>query len=183
MIVRNLNFMSKLNYIKGDLFSHKSLASSILAHACNCRGSWGAGVDENIKKQFPSTYKLYVEHCKKHASNPSGLLGSTYLIKSESSDPGNSGRENVAYVACMFTSDAFGRRKNSADDIVENTDKSMLHLESQLAELAKTEPIEQQDGVNVVNMPKINAGLFNVPWEETEAVLKKHQVLINVYVI
>lgn len=136
-----------------------------------------------FKRQFPSTYKLYVEHCKKHASNPSGLLGSTYLIKSESSDPGNSGRDNVAYVACMFTSDAFGRRKNGPDDIVENTDKLMSHLESQLAELSRTEPIEEQEGAHVVNMPKINAGLFNVPWEETETVLKKHLVLINVYVI
>ena len=175
--------MSKINYIKGDLFSHKSLASAILAHACNCRGSWGAGVAAIFKRQFPSTYKLYVEHCKKYASNPSGLLGSTYLIKSESSDPGNSGRHNVAYVACMFTSDAFGRRKNGPDDIVENTDKLMSHLESQLAELSRTEPIEEQECAHVVNMPKINAGLFNVPWEETETVLKKHLVLINVYVI
>lgn len=175
--------MSRLNYIKGDLFSHKAQASSILAHACNCRGSWGAGVAAIFKKQFPSTYKLYVEHCKKHADNPAGLLGSTYLIRSEVSDPGNVGRGNVAYVACMFTSDAFGRRKNTADDIVENTDKSMTHLEQQLQSLAQKESIEQLDGKSVVNMPKINAGLFNVPWEETETVLKKHDAFVNVYVL
>lgn len=126
-----------------------------------------------FRKHFPSAYDRYVDHCRKHSANPAGLLGSTYLIKSDSGDPGNFEKPLAAYVACMFTSDAFGRRKDVPDDILENTRQSMEDLDKQLASLVdQGESIEQKDGVCVVNMPKINAGLFSVPWEETAAVLE-----------
>lgn len=59
----------------------------------------------------------------------------------------------------------------------------MNHLRQQLNQLKDVE-FETNSDLKVVNMPKINAGLFGVPWEDTETVLKEYQdIYINVYVI
>lgn len=177
-----------IRYIKGDLFSHKprNSAISILAHACNCQGSWGAGVAKIFQKKFPSTYDVHTNYCKQHSTrgSQSPLLGTTQLIPSSVSDPGTNGGEDNFYVACLFTSDFAGAKKLEPLDIVHYTDLAMLDISKQLVELSKSKEIETEDGKFVINMPKINAGLFNVPWEATEAVLKKYDRLhINVYVI
>ncbi|ODV64788.1 hypothetical protein HYPBUDRAFT_144649 [Hyphopichia burtonii NRRL Y-1933] len=176
-----------IKYIKGDLFSHTPIdkSVSILAHACNCRGSWGAGVARVFQSKFPSAYEKYVDHCSQHSSDPSKLLGTSYLIPTSSSDPGNRNGHQF-YVACLFTSDFAGRKKLTPKDIVANTNLSMQHLLSQVEELqthgTKFESNDSSDLI-VVNMPKINAGLFNVPWEDTEQELQQFDVDINVYVI
>lgn len=169
-----------INYIRGDLFSHSTTKVSILAHANNCRGSWGAGVATIFRKKFPSTYKEYVAYCKQQPE-PASLLGSTYLIPAQQSDPAYG---NGTYVACLFTSDFAGRKKLAPDDIVKHTATAMTDLEKQTHQLAANGvPLETHDGHYVVNMPKINAGLFGVPWEQTAEVLEASTLHINVYVI
>lgn len=177
-----------IKYIKGDLFTHtpsSRSAISIFAHACNCRGSWGGGIATVFYRKFPSAYKIYADYCSTHADDPSKLLGTTLLIPSSSSDPGNENGQKIVYVACLFTSDFYGKKKLTPGDIAANTDLSMKDLNTQLELLKKEKEIESTDqGEVVVNMPKINAGLFAVPWEITEDVLNKFNNLhINVYVV
>jgi len=50
----------------GDIFSAPS--NSILIHACNCQGSWGAGIAEAFKKYYPEAFTKYAAHCKKWRS-------------------------------------------------------------------------------------------------------------------
>jgi ADP-ribose 1''-phosphate phosphatase len=170
-----------ISYIKGDLFTHSpasKTAVTILAHACNCRGSWGAGVAAIFKKKYPMSYKQYVGYCRDHSDNPSSLLGKTLLISSP-----NRGHENSTYIACLFTSDLTGRDKLQPSEIVKNTGAAMNHLRQQLNQLKDVE-FETNNDLKIVNMPKINAGLFGVPWEDTERVLNEYQDIdINVYVI
>lgn len=178
-----LSSSSMMKYIKGDLFSHtpaSASAVSILAHACNCRGAWGAGVARVFRTRFPSAYRQYAQHCADHADDPAKLLGTTLLIPTT---PGSSGY--TLYVACFFTSDFAGAKKLGPQDIVRYTDLATSDLVRQVNELrAKGVNLEDNGRGVVVNMPKINAGLFNVPWEDTEKVLLNYGDLdINVYVI
>lgn len=169
-----------VKYIVGDLFSHVPKAAnsvSIYAHACNCKGVWGAGVAAIFKKKFPSTFTEYNRHCLQHKGE---LLGTCQLIESSASDPGNNGVPS--FVACLFTAPSTGSRQLKSS-IIENTDKSLEDLHTQLQHLSKN--FEKEDGKIVINMPKINAGLFATPWEQTEAVLLKHEhnFHFNVYVL
>lgn len=172
-----------IKYIKGDLFGHKpanSAAISILAHACNCRGAWGAGVARIFRTKFPSAYCQYVQHCSDHADDPSKLLGTTLLIPTLPDGAGN-----TFYIACFFTSDFAGRQKLGPADIVHYTGYCTADLIKQVNELKANGLLFEDNGQGlVVNMPKINAGLFNVPWEDTESALLRYEELdINVYVL
>lgn len=144
-----------MKYIKGNLFDS---SAPILGHACNCFGSWGAGVAAVFYKRFPQSFEVYREHCRKTPA--AQLLGTTLLIEPE----------NGQRVACLFTSDMAGRKKLPPHEIVRYTDLAMADL------------VRQTQGVEL-SIPKINAGLFAVPWEETERVLQKYdgQLDITVY--
>ncbi|PVH14389.1 uncharacterized protein CXQ87_002522 [Candidozyma duobushaemuli] len=141
-----------LNYIKGDLFNHSSIKKAILAHACNPHGSWGGGIAAQFRKRYPDAYTKYAEHCKQ---NGPSLLGTAYVIPVEDK-----------YVACLFTS---------------NFENSTEFGGScwKIGELGDVE--EDKTGRPVVNMPKINSGIFNVPWEETEKALLDADISVNVY--
>lgn len=168
-----------INYIKGDLFSHIPMGncSLILAHACNPRGKWGAGIAKTFKSQYKSTFNIHETYCKTHDN----LLGSSQLIKSDSTDLGNQPGHLPVYVACLFTADL--GQKHTPEQIVKYTETSLQDLIKQLKQ--SNQPFEQQDGKFVINMPKINAGLFFTPWEMTEKVLNKfdQDLIFNVYVL
>lgn len=164
---------SMVCYIKGDLFALTSRHPAVLIHACNPFGLWGGGIAAVFKKKYPSAYKVYASHCEK---NGPALMGLALVIPTTADDPGNIGRAPV-YVACLFTSDF----ESAVPVIIENTRTSMRQLQHQLRKLHDLEKIN--DSI-VVNMPKINSGIFNVPWSHTEAVLKEFTDLhINVYTI
>ena len=157
-----------VKYMRGDLFTHSALTgkSIVLAHACNTGGSWGGGIAAVFARKYPKANRQYSEYCHRN----SHLLGTSLLLKADDYD------KSKAYIACLFTSDF----NQSPEQIVKYTDQSLQELAKQLKSL----PIETQNGNQVVNMPKINSGIFGVPWENTEAVLDKFDSLdFNVYVI
>ncbi len=136
-----------LQYKRGDLFS--ALGSNIVfVHACNCKASWGAGIATQFKAHFPLAYKNYQALCHKHDTR---LLGvGIYHKQMDSTEPA---------VGYLFTSRQYGQLKDDKDKIIMNTKRSVACLLSVLPQ-----------GTHVV-FPKINAGLFAVPWEDTEKVL------------
>ncbi|KAF3986379.1 hypothetical protein FT663_04202 [Candidozyma haemuli var. vulneris] len=154
-----------LNYIKGDLFGHTSKRVAVLAHACNPHGSWGGGIAAQFAKRYPDACKRYEAVCKEKGPT---LLGTSCVLPPE-------GRQNV-YIACLFTSNF----DNSPSDIVEYTRQALMDLAGQLSVLEDVE--RDKDGFVVVNMPKINSGIFNVPWKLTErALLEADQLSFNIY--
>jgi ADP-ribose 1''-phosphate phosphatase len=139
----------------GDLFSEPS--HSVLIHACNSVGSWGGGIALAFKKKYPNAFKVYHEHCT--ASSPDALIGTALLIPPcESSGPRH-------YVGCLFTSRAFGRRKDSASRILQATKPAMEQLLEDISN-------QGRDNIDNVVMCKINSGLFGVPWDQTRAIIE-----------
>lgn len=83
--------------------------------------------------------------------------------------------ENGQSIACLFTSDRTGAYKLPPDQIVHYTDLAMRDLVRQLQESSSDQKV-------TMSLPKINAGLFAVPWEQTEEVLKKYTDDLNIEV-
>ncbi|KAI5956557.1 POA1 [Candida jiufengensis] len=158
-----------IKYITGDLFNHKAVGKSIvLAHACNTGGSWGGGIAAIFRRKFPVANQQYSEYCHKN----SNLLGKTLLLKADDFE------KSKIYIACLFTSDF----NQGPEKIASYTTDSLRDLSKQLQSLKDIE--SSKDGKKIVNMPKINAGIFGVPWELTEEALKEVDTLdYNVYVL
>lgn len=141
-----------IEYRKGDLFDSEEPA--VLVHACNCMGVWGSGIAAQFYEYFHEAYEGYRDYCI--YSNPDEIVGTCWVS------------EDMTYrlpVACLFTSKGYGRNRDSKDKILHATSLSLQDF------------FKDYQGViekyKVIHSPKINAGLFGVPWEETEAVIKR----------
>ncbi len=114
-----------------------------LAHAVNCQGVWGSGIAVQFRKKYPSAYKMYVDMCLEFGSH-------------------NAGHGDVfGKVVCLYTSRDYGSKKDTKKRILDYTRVSLNMITLENPE------------VKELHMPKINSGLFGVPWEETEAILKE----------
>lgn len=105
---------SKLNYIRGDLFS--APRNAILVHACNTRGSWGGGMALAFRDQYPTQYESYRAHCKEHGQS---LIGTCLLLP---------GTDDSHSIACLFTSRAYGKRKDTPQEILSATRTAVQDL-------------------------------------------------------
>lgn len=137
--------MSNITYVKGNLFE-LAPKGAYLAHASNCQGVWGSGIAVEFRKRFPRAYSQYVEVCT--TWTPEQNIGDAYELDSK--------------VVALMTSKDYGSGRDSKEDILENTEAALQDFTRY-----------QEDEGLVLHMPKINSGLFGVPWEETEAILKK----------
>jgi ADP-ribose 1''-phosphate phosphatase len=135
-----------LEYKKGDLFKVTG-EKEILVHACNCRGRWGSGIALEFAKQFPWAYSDYRRMCYTHKDKLQG-----YGFWLDFRNP---------TIAALFTSRGYGSRKDKPGRILAATKMAIDSLLS----------ITPSD--YTINSPKINSGLFEVPWEKTEKVLKR----------
>ncbi|VEU21318.1 DEKNAAC102575 [Brettanomyces naardenensis] len=184
---------SFVGYVKGDLFQltkEPTLKPLLLAHACNCMGVWGGGIAFAFKQRFTSAYKIYHKFCTDFRSDPSSLLGKSLLIPVSPRDSGFvKGAGEKLLIVCLFTS-VMG--EESAHEIATNTKNALLDLKKQLADPTlvydKTarsivEGYESKTEELTVNMPKINAGIFGVPWELTENALKSSGLPCRVFVL
>ena len=133
---------ARLKYVKGSLFeAPKGVA---LLHACNTRGTWGSGIALQFKQKFPDSYKAYNRYC---LNNP-GCLGKSLVIE-----------EKGYKIACLMTSRDYGTRVDSPPEILVATNKALLHL------------LQNNPDLKNIHSPKINAGLFKTPWNDTEEVI------------
>lgn len=183
--------MSIVQYVQGDLFQITNKLSKLkspllLAHACNCLGVWGGGIALVFKKQFYSTYELYRNYCHSFASSPSELLGTSLLLPVSMKDQGyvNETGGNML-VVCLFTS-VMGQEP--AEEIAKYTELALVDLKKKLLTPELIENINARqiivnyenklnykldESAYLINMPKINAGIFGVPWNLTESSLKR----------
>ena len=145
--------MSKITTIKGNLFDAPK--GSIIIHACNCRGVWGSGIAKEFAKRFPNAYNVYRAKCFTEGDT---LLGTCLLIKS-----------GAYTVACLFTSKNYGQFVDKPAKILESTESAIAHL------------IKQNVDGKPLHTCKINSGLFNVPWNDTKALLEATASEFTVY--
>ncbi|KAF2829087.1 hypothetical protein CC86DRAFT_368181 [Ophiobolus disseminans] len=148
-----------LTHHKGDLFA--APAHTLLIHACNTQGHWGAGIAKAFKSLYPAAYRAHHAFCAK-AHDPKTKpvpTGTSQLLAPVD------GSEH--WIGCVFTSAKYGRAKDKPDAIVRNS-VAAVEMLLELVRVAK----EAGEEVGVVRMCKINSGKFGVPWERTEEALR-----------
>jgi ADP-ribose 1''-phosphate phosphatase len=139
--------------ITGDIFDAPD--NTVIIHACNCAGSWGAGIALAFKQRYPKAFQVYKSHCL--SETPASLVGTALLIPPmETQGPRH-------YVGCLFTSKKFGRGRDTPAQILKNTGPAMESLVIAMAEVG---------GVEEIRMCQINSGLFSVPWDKSRAVIE-----------
>jgi ADP-ribose 1''-phosphate phosphatase len=170
-----------LTYEKASLFD--SPHSTVLCHACNAQGSWGAGIAAAFKKNYPAAFKIYAAHCAKW--NGTSLLGSTLLIPPQKKSALKSEREAEHWIACLFTSEKKGKGKGSKESILAATGEAIEDLVRKVKAVnetadeadGKSKPeSSKEDRIVAVRMCKINSGLFGVPWEATSEVIEAIEI-------
>lgn len=146
--------MATVNMIKGDLFK-LAPQGSVLLHACNTKGVWGAGIALEMAKKFPHALKRYREDCQTKGAS---LFGTGYIYESWPYSVGN-----------LYTSKNYGSQKSRPSQILKATDTA-------IDDILNTYPYR------TFWLPKINAGLFAVDWRLTKKVLesKPYDVTFNV---
>lgn len=142
---KNKNGSENLVYKRGDLFK-AAKPGAILVHACNTSGVWGAGVALQFKKKYPEAFNQYKTWCDKSQED---LVGSYVKVK-----------DKEIIIGCLFTSAGYGDLKDSEELIVKQTFNAIKNFLHSLPYKA------------TVNSPKINAGLFKIPWATTEKIIK-----------
>lgn len=138
--------MGNIIYKKGDLLKVRG-EKEILVHACNCKGKWRSGIAAEFAKQFPLAYSDYRRVCYEHGDRLQG-----YGFWLGFYDP---------RIAVLFTSRGYGKDKDRPGRILAATKRAIESLLS-------VTPSEY-----TIHSPKINSGLFAVPWKKTEKVLKR----------
>ncbi|KAF2427780.1 ADP-ribose 1''-phosphate phosphatase [Tothia fuscella] len=148
-----------LTEIIGDIFA--APPNTLLIHACNCLGSWSAGIAAAFKKNYPAAFLVYEKHCRD--SIPEDLIGTALMIPPWEKDDS----KPKHYVGCLFTSKKYGKGRDSPEEILRSTKPAM----EQLIKL-----VGEDGGVDGVRMCRINSGLFSVRWEDSREVLRGIEV-------
>lgn len=185
----NTNIL-KLTERTGDIFT--AAPNTLIIHACNCQGSWGGGIALAFKKNYPEAFKVYAKHCRDHDAK--SLLGTALLIppvdgESETTGKGKVGAQRIGasqrgkartkhFIACLFTSNFYGKRRDSPAKILAATGPAMEDLLHQVQAWNAAHKGGGGAGEKVADVRtcKINSGSFGVPWEETVSVLEGVEV-------
>lgn len=140
-----------LKYEKMSLFD--APPGSILMHGCNAQGVWGRGIAAEFKKRFPKSYTEYTKLCNvgKSLIPGYGRVGQVVLLE----------EENTQQVACLVTSYDYGDIDPERIILLQTA----LALEDLCARYYVTRRKK-------IYCNKFNSGLFQVPWHETEYILK-----------
>ncbi|KAK5117238.1 hypothetical protein LTR62_005855 [Meristemomyces frigidus] len=174
----------KIKEATGDIFA--APPNTLLIHACNCQGSWSAGIAQAFHNLYPSAYTKYAAHCKT-TKQKATLVGTGLLIAQPSSTKASMTAVNTTskstgirkpagkveakhFVGCLFTSSRYGRAKDTPAQILDATGPAMKDLLRQVKEWNAT--AGDEDKVGEVRICQINSGLFNVLWAKTRAVLE-----------
>jgi ADP-ribose 1''-phosphate phosphatase len=146
----------------GDIFASAPPAT-LLIHACNTRGHWGAGIAKAFKDLYPAAYNLHHDFCTKspHSKSIPVPTGTAQLIPP--ADP------QGHWIGCLFTSAGYGRKKDGEQSILTNTGLAM----EMLLELVRRAEEEGEMRIGEARMCRINSGKFGVEWARSEAVLKE----------
>lgn len=139
--------MKNFTRITGDLLMAKE--DLILAHAVNAQGVMGAGIAKAIRQKFPTNFFQYKEACENSDITGKCVLGIT----------------SSNMIANLCTSRGFGSEVDSEESILKNTILAIQDMFDQLEKMYLPR--------KVICSNKFNSGIFNVPWEKTEAIIAK----------
>jgi ADP-ribose 1''-phosphate phosphatase len=133
-----------MNFVNKKMSLFDAPEGSILVHACNAKGVWGSGIAKEMKERFPLAFRHYNAQCETY------LMTGNYDLTFDKTHT----------IASIVTSKDYGPNVDSPDEILVNT---VIALYEALKYANRDTPIYSN---------KFNSGLFNVPWECTEAIIK-----------
>ena len=138
-------------YKKGSVLA--ATPRTVIAHSCNAQGIWGVGIAKQLATHFSDSLSEYAQYCQR----PLGVLGTSIISY-----------EHGYALASLVTSEYYGQGRDSQDKIIRNTKNALDDL---IRKLTSTNYVIFN--AKEVNSPKINAGLYGVPWEQTEDLIKR----------
>lgn len=142
--------MGNIVYKTGDMFMTE-VKNPIFTHACNAMGVWGSGVAAQFATECFDEYKVYQAMCARNGP----IAGYGYTIMSR--------------VGVLVTSVKYGSKdRDPVDKILANTASALPDLFLAMKSMPN----------HTIVSPKINSGLFGVPWEETEKLIE-HELYLN----
>ncbi|KAL8644826.1 MAG: hypothetical protein Q9226_007574 [Calogaya cf. arnoldii] len=144
--------MTQITERIGDIFDFPP--HSILIHACNTKGSWGAGVAAAFKKYSPAAFDYQKYHCTHISSSNTSLVNHQkslvgtcllippfpaieYPIVSKSPKPAKptpQQEEKQFWIACLFTSSGYGKNVDTPRAILDATERAVAGLRRQIRE-------------------------------------------------
>ncbi|KAL9032706.1 MAG: hypothetical protein Q9180_006348 [Flavoplaca navasiana] len=143
--------MARITERVGDIFD--SPPNSILIHACNTKGSWGAGVAAAFKKYSPAAFNYQKYHCTtltdpstSLAAYQKSLVGTCLLIPPfpaietpnfkhpTPAKPTTQQVEKKYWIACLFTSSGYGKNVDTPSAILDATKRAVADLREQIRE-------------------------------------------------
>lgn len=144
--------MGKLTYKKMSLFDAPE--GSILLHASNAQGVWGSGIAKEFKERYPQQYEVYKRACEKNYVVGRFIDCSIYE------------KEPKHLVCTIVTSKGFASNVDPNPTVLTNTKNAVKEM---IEFGVKKFGIQE----NTVYSNKFNSGLFQVPWENTEKIIKE----------
>jgi len=156
----------EIHHHRGDIFD--APPNSLLVHACNSQGAWGAGIAKEFRVRYPCAYQVYRNWClKEHDPHTDPVdAGTCLLIPPSESDS----KKPKHFICCLFTSVKYGKGKDTEDSIRQNTRPAFIQCLHEVREVEFGSRGEVK--IPEIRMPKINSGNFGVPWEDTERLLR-----------
>lgn len=135
---------------------------AIIVHACNSMGVWGSGIAAEFKKRYPRAYIQYKTYCQTLLNLGEDISGSSNIIENIYSTDNHK-------IGCLFTSSGYGNKKDNVPTIIANTAKSIVDIIQQAIDFNTF--LTHDDKVTIYSN-KFNSGIFGVPWEDSELILK-----------
>ena len=133
-----------MNLINKKMSLFDAEPGSCLVHACNAQGVWGSGIAKEMKERFPLAFGRYKVQCDTYLMT--GSYDSTF--------------DKTHNILSLVTSTNYGEKVDSPEEILVNT---TIALYEALKYINRDAPIYSN---------KFNSGLFKVPWERTEEIIK-----------
>jgi O-acetyl-ADP-ribose deacetylase (regulator of RNase III) len=140
--------MTRIEYLKGDLFSYVPGYNTILAHGVNCQGVMGSGVAKTFKEKYPQAFKdyLYYLKCFKDSLQIQPL-GEVCFTETR----------DKLLLASMFTQEFYGK-----------DGKKYMSYEAFFNSFRKVADHYEE---STIVMPKIGAGLGGGDWNIIEGLM------------
>jgi len=144
----------KLIHKKMDLFDAPK--NSLIIHACNAKGVWGGGIAAEFASRYPRSYGYYNKFCRAEG-RLCGRFGVAFYPDTEEHQ-----------VGFLITSEGYGKDKDSTDEILTQTSLAVKECLDYCEYISRTNSGQLVE----VYSNKFNSGLFGVPWDMTEGVIK-----------
>lgn len=141
-----------IKYRTGNILTERP-PGSYLAHACNAKGKWGAGIAADLSNKYPMSFYEYKAYCKLMGDLG---VGTTYI--------------STEKIICLIASNGYGKDKDPPFRILNQMAEAMD---------AMFERILHKHDILDIHSPRMGSGHFGVRWEETAKLIEHYMAMYD----